>query len=58
MTRTADIACDQDLVRQALWYNYDYYKAKGEESWSNNATILKYHVCKSHRQTRNLMLKD
>ncbi|RMZ92008.1 hypothetical protein DV736_g730, partial [Chaetothyriales sp. CBS 134916] len=33
-----------NLLRQALYLNYDYYHAKGEGPFRNNDTILQYHV--------------
>ncbi|GIZ47978.1 hypothetical protein CKM354_001105300 [Cercospora kikuchii] len=33
-----------NLLRQALWFNYDYYVQKGEGAFINNATVLKTHV--------------
>ncbi|RMD43379.1 hypothetical protein DV735_g1695, partial [Chaetothyriales sp. CBS 134920] len=33
-----------NLLRQALYYNFDYYHAKGEGPFRNNDVILRYHV--------------
>ncbi|KAK6383299.1 hypothetical protein LTR65_010284 [Meristemomyces frigidus] len=33
-----------NLVRQALWYNYDYYQAKGDGAFKNNEYIQQKHV--------------
>ena len=38
--------CGQNLVRQSLFYNYDYYHSKGEGAFQNNDYILQKHVCK------------
>ena len=35
----------QNLVRQSLYYNIDYYKAKGEGAFVNDDNIVKHHVC-------------
>jgi hypothetical protein len=36
-----------NLLRQALWYNFDYYNAKGEGAFKNEPYILRMHVCMS-----------
>jgi hypothetical protein len=36
----------QNLVRQALYYNYHYYQDKGEGAFKNTDYILRKHVCK------------
>ncbi|KAL3423001.1 tat pathway signal sequence [Phlyctema vagabunda] len=33
-----------NLVRQSLYYNHDYYKAKGEGAFTNDDNIVRYHV--------------
>ncbi|TGO35332.1 hypothetical protein BHYA_0162g00200 [Botrytis hyacinthi] len=33
-----------NLLRQGLWYNYDYYQKKGEGAFENDIPILKLHV--------------
>ncbi|RDW82951.1 hypothetical protein BP5796_04442 [Coleophoma crateriformis] len=33
-----------NLVRQSLYYNYDYYHARGEGAFTNDDNIVKYHV--------------
>ncbi|KAF7884127.1 uncharacterized protein EAF01_011550 [Botrytis porri] len=33
-----------NLLRQGLWYNYDYYQNKGEGAFENDISILKLHV--------------
>ncbi|KAJ5113603.1 hypothetical protein N7456_002137 [Penicillium angulare] len=33
-----------NLLRQSLYYNYDYYHSQGEGTFSNNEQILRYHV--------------
>jgi len=33
-----------NLLRQGLWFNYDYYLAKGEGAFSNEKHILRVHV--------------
>ncbi|ESZ95791.1 tat pathway signal sequence [Sclerotinia borealis F-4128] len=33
-----------NLLRQGLWYNYDYYHEKGEGAFKNDIPILKLHV--------------
>lgn len=38
-----------NLVRQSLYYNYDYYKALGKGAFINQERILRLHVCKSSR---------
>jgi hypothetical protein len=34
-----------NLLRQGLWYNYDYYAEKKEGSFANEIEVLKMHVC-------------
>ena len=34
-----------NLLRQSLYYNFDYYREKGEGAFRNDDIILKYHVC-------------
>lgn len=36
-----------NLLRQGLWYNYDYYQKRGEGAFENDIPILKLHICKS-----------
>lgn len=36
-------------MRQALYYNYDYYHARGEGAFTNEDNIVRYHVCKFER---------
>lgn len=36
-----------NLLRQGLWYNYDYYQEKREGVFMNDIPTLKLHVCKS-----------
>lgn len=36
----------QNLVRKALYYNYQYYKDMGMHAFKNDDNILKLHVCK------------
>ncbi|KAJ5740756.1 hypothetical protein N7493_000628 [Penicillium malachiteum] len=33
-----------DLLRQSLYYNYDYYHSKGEGAFSNSDYIVRHHV--------------
>ncbi|KAN0103283.1 protein of unknown function (DUF3328) domain containing protein [Hyaloscypha variabilis] len=33
-----------NLVRQGLYYNIDYYRAKGQGAFINNGTVVKYHI--------------
>ena len=33
-----------NLVRQAVWFNYDYYKAQGGGPFKNEDNILRKHV--------------
>ncbi|KAF2198139.1 hypothetical protein GQ43DRAFT_337235, partial [Delitschia confertaspora ATCC 74209] len=33
-----------DLMRKALWWNYDHYHAKGEGAFINSDYVVKYHV--------------
>ncbi|KAB8301645.1 hypothetical protein EYC80_003483 [Monilinia laxa] len=33
-----------NLLRQGLWYNYNYYQEKGEGAFKNEVSILKLHV--------------
>lgn len=35
----------QNLVRKALYYNYDYYKGMGTHAFANDDSIVKLHVC-------------
>lgn len=37
---------EKNLLRQSLYYNYDYYHAKGEGPFVNNDYIVRRHVCK------------
>ena len=34
-----------NLLRQALYYNYDYYKALGKGAFKNEGDVLRLHVC-------------
>ena len=36
----------QNLVRQSLYYNYDYYHSRGEGAFKNDDNIVRHHVCK------------
>jgi hypothetical protein len=36
----------QNLLRQSLYYNYEYYLDKGEGAFKNEDYIVKKHVCK------------
>lgn len=36
---------DKNLLRQSLYYNYDYYHTRGEGPFTNNDYILRRHVC-------------
>lgn len=36
----------QNLVRQALYFNYDRYKEMGHHAWKNEERILRLHVSK------------
>lgn len=36
----------QNLVRQTLYYNFDYYKGLGGGAFQNSDYILRKHVCK------------
>ncbi|TVY52938.1 Oxidase ustYa [Lachnellula cervina] len=33
-----------NLLRQSLYFNYDYYKSKGEGAFTNDDSIVHYHV--------------
>jgi hypothetical protein len=33
-----------NLMRQTLYWNYDYYKAKGDGAFKNDDNIVRYHV--------------
>ena len=33
-----------NLLRQSLWYNYDYYHTRGEGAFKNEEYIVKFHV--------------
>ncbi|KAK7545233.1 tat pathway signal sequence [Phyllosticta citricarpa] len=33
-----------NLLREGLYYNYDYYKAKGEGAWVNSDHVIRRHV--------------
>lgn len=35
-----------NLVRQSLYYNYDYYHSQGKGAFVNEDNIVQYHVCK------------
>lgn len=35
----------QNLIRQSLYYNYNYYKAKGQGAFKNEDEIVQLHVC-------------
>ncbi|KAJ5281326.1 hypothetical protein N7478_006698 [Penicillium angulare] len=35
---------EQNLLRQSLYYNHDYYHSQGGGTFSNNDQILRYHV--------------
>lgn len=35
-----------NLLRKALYYNYDYYRDLGEGAFKNDEYIVKRHVCK------------
>ena len=35
----------KNLLRQSLFYNYDYYHAKGEGPFVNDDYIVRHHVC-------------
>ncbi len=35
-----------NLLRQTLWFNYDYYHALGEGAFKNSDEIVRYHVSK------------
>lgn len=37
----------QNLVRQGLYYNYDYYKRQGTGAFVNEDMIVEKHICKS-----------
>jgi len=36
----------QNLLRQALYFNFDYYNAKGEGAFMNKPHIVQKHVSK------------
>jgi len=46
-------ACLQNLVRQSLYYNYEYYHEKGEGAFTNDDNIVRHHVCKFVRIIQN-----
>lgn len=35
----------QTLVRQSLYYNYDYYHSLGKGAFSDSDQIQRWHVC-------------
>ena len=35
----------QNLIRQGLYYNYEYYKAQGKEAFINSDRVVQLHVC-------------
>ena len=35
-----------NLLRQGLWYNYEYYNSRKEGAFKNEAHVVKMHVCK------------
>jgi hypothetical protein len=37
-----------NLLRQSLYFNFDYYSAKGSGAFSNDADVLRFHVSKYH----------
>jgi len=42
----------QNLLRQALYYNFDYYHTLGQGAFKNDDTILRFHVSR-YSQLRN-----
>jgi hypothetical protein len=51
-----------NLVRQALYYNIDYYRAKGEGAFVNEEPIVQKHVCESpsscHSEGVSMLIDD
>jgi hypothetical protein len=43
----------QNLLRQALYYNFDYYHALGNGAFKNDDHILQLHVCKCYNLPLN-----
>jgi hypothetical protein len=35
----------QNLLRQALWYNFEYYHVLGKGAFQNDDRIVRLHVC-------------
>lgn len=42
----------QNLVRQGLWFNYDYYSQLGLGAFKNNDEVVRLHVSKSYPTTK------
>jgi len=36
----------KNVLRQSLYYNFDYYHDRGEGAFKNSDEILRFHVCK------------
>lgn len=36
----------QNLLRKALYFNYEYYRDKGESAFQNSEIVVRYHVSK------------
>lgn len=47
-----------NLVRQALWYNFDYYRALGQGAFKNEEMIVRLHVCECARSSGTWILAD
>jgi hypothetical protein len=45
---------EQNLLRQALWYNFDYYHALGKGAFKNEDRIVQLHVCEKPRRDMQL----
>ena len=37
---------NQNLLRQSLFYNYDYYHSRAEEAFSDPPDVQRWHICK------------
>ncbi|KAH8422512.1 uncharacterized protein LDX57_000266 [Aspergillus melleus] len=47
-----------NLLRQSLYYNYDYYHKQGHGAFKNDDFIVRRHVCKYHTTTSTLTSPD
>ena len=45
--KTGKLITPQNLVRQGLYYNFDYYKKLGAGAFVNEDMIIEKHICTS-----------